>query len=118
MSRRWPDPPGASLATDERPMVRDPAHTAPRRLRVAIVAPTHRILGGHSVQAASMLEGWSGDPDVEAWLVPINPEPPRAMNRLLDLRYVRTIVTQLCYWPLLLRELRRADVAHIFSASS
>jgi glycosyltransferase involved in cell wall biosynthesis len=30
---------------------------------------------------------------------------------------VRTLVTQLCYWPLLLRELRRADVVHVFSAS-
>ena len=30
---------------------------------------------------------------------------------------VRTIVTQLWYWPLLFRELRRADVVHAFSAS-
>ena len=45
-------------------------------LRVAIVAPTLEILGGHSVQAAAMLDGWRHDPDVEAWLVPINPPPP------------------------------------------
>ena len=30
---------------------------------------------------------------------------------------VRTIATQLCYWPQLFRELRRADVVHVFSAS-
>ena len=30
---------------------------------------------------------------------------------------MRTVVTQLCYWPLLFRELRRADIVHIFSAS-
>ncbi len=33
------------------------------------------------------------------------------------MRYVRTLVTQLTYWPLLWRELRRADVVHVFSAS-
>jgi glycosyltransferase involved in cell wall biosynthesis len=27
------------------------------------------------------------------------------------------VVTQLCYWPLLLKRLRRADIAHVFSAS-
>jgi glycosyltransferase involved in cell wall biosynthesis len=31
--------------------------------------------------------------------------------------YVRTLVTQATYWPLLWRELRRADVVHVFSAS-
>jgi hypothetical protein len=43
------------------------------KLRVAIVAPTLRILGGHSVQAQRLLEGWERDADVDAWLVPINP---------------------------------------------
>jgi glycosyltransferase involved in cell wall biosynthesis len=54
---------------------------------------------------------------VEAWIVPINPVPPKPFDRLLDVKYVRTLVTQLCYWPLLFRELRKADVVHVFSAS-
>jgi glycosyltransferase involved in cell wall biosynthesis len=33
------------------------------------------------------------------------------------IKYVRTIVTQLIYLPRLVRELRRADVVHVFSAS-
>jgi glycosyltransferase involved in cell wall biosynthesis len=36
---------------------------------------------------------------------------------LLHIKYLRTLVTQLWYWPLLLRELRKADVVHAFSAS-
>jgi glycosyltransferase involved in cell wall biosynthesis len=32
-------------------------------------------------------------------------------------KYIRTAVTQLTYWPRLLRELRHADVVHVFSAS-
>lgn len=86
-------------------------------VRVAIVAPTLEILGGHSVQAAAMLEGWRRDPAVDAWLVPINPAPPAWLARFAGVRYARTLVTQLAYWPRLWRELRRADVVHVFSAS-
>ncbi len=88
-----------------------------RKLKVAIVAPTLRILGGHSVQAQQLLEGWAGDPEVEAWLVPINPQLPGPLRHLQRIKYLRTILTQLMYWPLLVLELRRADVVHVFSAS-
>jgi glycosyltransferase involved in cell wall biosynthesis len=88
-----------------------------KRLRVAVVAPTIRILGGHAVQAARILDGWRDDSAVDAWLVPINPMPPPPLDRLISIKGVRTVATQLCYWPLLWRELRRADVVHLFSAS-
>ena len=86
-------------------------------LRVAIVAPTVGILGGQAVQADRLLQGWQGDPDVEAWLVPVNPTPPGPLRSALRVKYLRTIATQLTYWPLLVRSLRRADVVHVFSAS-
>ena len=88
-----------------------------RPLNVAIVAPSLQILGGQAVQADRLLRAWTGDPDVRAWLVPVNPVPPGPFRHLLRLKYVRTIATQLTYWPLLARELRRADVVHVFSAS-
>jgi glycosyltransferase involved in cell wall biosynthesis len=86
-------------------------------LRVAIVVASLRILGGQAVQAQRMLDGWQNDPEIEAWLVPVNPVPRAPFDRLLTVKYMRTLVTQLCYWPLLFRELRRADVVHVFSAS-
>src|SRR6187455_309392 len=86
-------------------------------LRVAIVAPSLGILGGQAVQASRLLRAWHGDPDVLAWLVPVNPQPPAALRWLMRIKYVRTIVTQLLYWPLLFRELAHADVVHVFSAS-
>jgi glycosyltransferase involved in cell wall biosynthesis len=88
-----------------------------RRLHVAIVAASLRILGGQAIQAQRLLDGWRNHPDVEAWLVPINPLPPKAFRWLLGIKFARTALTQLCYWPLLFRELRRADVVHVFSAS-
>lgn len=87
------------------------------RLRIAIVAASLRILGGQAVQAQRLIEGWNGDPAIDAWLVPINPVPTPPFDALLSLKYARTIVTQLSYWPLLARALRRADVVHVFSAS-
>ena len=86
-------------------------------IKVAIVAASLRILGGQAVQAQRLLDKWRNDPDIEAWLVPINPLPPPPFQRLLAVKYLRTVITQLCYWPLLVRELRGADVVHVFSAS-
>jgi glycosyltransferase involved in cell wall biosynthesis len=87
------------------------------RLRVALVAPSLRILGGQAVQADRLLRAWQNDDEVDAWLVPINPIPPGPVATLTRVKYARTIATELTYWPLLLRELRRADIVHVFSAS-
>jgi L-malate glycosyltransferase len=87
------------------------------RVNVAIVAPSMGILGGQAVQAARLLRLWQEDPDVCAWLVPVNPSPPGALGQMLQVKYLRTVATQLTYWPLLLTQLRRADVVHVFSAS-
>ena len=84
----------------------------PPPLRIAIVVASLRILGGQSVQAERMVVGWRGDPAVDARIIPIDPIPPPPFDRLLQVKYLRTIITQLCYWPLLFRELRRADVVH------
>jgi glycosyltransferase involved in cell wall biosynthesis len=88
-----------------------------RRLRVAIVAPSLDIVGGQAVQAGRLLDRWAGDADVHAWLVPINPRPRPPFDRLLRHKYIRTFATQLWYWPSLVRELRKADVTHVFSAA-
>jgi L-malate glycosyltransferase len=87
------------------------------RLRVAFVAPSLRILGGQAVQAHRLLSAWRNDPDVDAWLVPINPRPPAPLDAALRVKYLRTIVNEAMYVPLLLREVARADVVHVFSAS-
>ena len=98
-----------------RPTADDPEPAT--RLRVALVAPSLRILGGQAVQAERLLRAWRSDADVDAWLVPIDPVPPGVLSRLTRIKYLRTLITQILYWPLLLRELRHADVVHVFSAS-
>jgi L-malate glycosyltransferase len=90
---------------------------SPNPLRVAIVAPSMGILGGQAVQASRLIAAWDQDPDVRAWLVPIDPQPAGLFRHGLRVKYLRTLLTQLTYWPQLVRELRRADVVHVFSAS-
>jgi L-malate glycosyltransferase len=87
------------------------------KLAVAIVAPSLSILGGQAVQAQRLLDAWRDDREISAFLVPINPDPPTWLRPLVRIKYLRTLVTQLIYWPSLVRELRRVDAVHVFSAS-
>jgi glycosyltransferase involved in cell wall biosynthesis len=86
-------------------------------LRVAFVAPSLEILGGQAVQADRLLRAWRNDPDVNAWLVPVNPAFPGPLRFARRMKYVRTLVNEALYLPSLLSELSRADVVHVFSAS-
>src|SRR5262245_44875635 len=88
-----------------------------RKLRVALVAPTLEILGGQAVQANRLLREWKDDAEVEAWLVPVNPTFPGSLRFARSIKYVRTVVNELIYIPSLSRQLRRADVVLVFSAS-
>jgi glycosyltransferase involved in cell wall biosynthesis len=86
-------------------------------VKVAIVAPSLRILGGQAVQADRLLRAWQPDPEIEAWLVPVNPVPPPPLRFALHVKYLRTLVTEAFYLPKLARALLASDVAHVFSAS-
>jgi len=98
-----------SLKTDVRKTLRP--------LRVLIVAPSLEILGGQAVQASRLLQKLSEEPSIEVSFLPVNPRLPGVFRKLQEIRYVRTVVTSLLYWGLLLARLRRYDVVHVFSAS-
>ena len=83
--------------------------------KVALVAPSLDILGGQGVQARALLEHLRAG-GYEVSLVPFNPDFPPGLRWLRRHRVVRTVANQLLYVPSL-RRLRRADVAHVFSAS-
>jgi glycosyltransferase involved in cell wall biosynthesis len=94
-----------------------PSQDRSKRISVAMVAPSLRILGGQAVQADRLLKAWANDPDVDAWLVPVNPVPPGLLRHATRIKYVRTVATQLTYGPSLPRRLKSADVVHVFSAA-
>jgi glycosyltransferase involved in cell wall biosynthesis len=86
-------------------------------LRVLIIAPSMDILGGQAVQAVRLLEGLRAEASLQVGFLPVNPRLPRFLRWLQAIKYVRTIVTSLCYVWLLIARVRKYDVLHIFSAS-
>jgi L-malate glycosyltransferase len=88
-----------------------------RPLRVAIVAPSSRYVGGQSVQAELLFSNWRNDPEVEASLTPIDPAFQMGLRWVESIPFFRTLVRQPFYAVALWRDLGRAEIAHIFSAS-
>jgi L-malate glycosyltransferase len=86
-----------------------------RRLRVLVVAASLDILGGQAVEAQRILRGMSDEPSVEVSFLPVNPRLPGVLRGLQRIKYVRTVVTSLMYWALLLARVPRCDVLHVFS---
>jgi len=86
-------------------------------VRVLIVAASLDILGGQAVQAERLLRHLQTEPSIQVAFLPINPRLPGILRRLQSIKYVRTVTTSILYILNLLREVRKYDVIHIFSAS-
>jgi L-malate glycosyltransferase len=88
-----------------------------RTLRVAIVAPSMRYVGGQSVQADLLFSNWGEDLDVQAKMIPIDPDFPQPFRWAQNVPFIRTVIREPIYLWSLWRNLRNIDVVHIFSAS-
>jgi glycosyltransferase involved in cell wall biosynthesis len=86
-------------------------------IKVAIVAPSLRKVGGQAVQASLLLHNWQGDPEVNAEFVPIDPQFPKPLAWAERIPFLRTVIRIPFYWTSLWKAIGRADVAHIFSAA-
>jgi glycosyltransferase involved in cell wall biosynthesis len=87
------------------------------KVRVLIVAASLDILGGQAVQAERLIRHLQYEPSLEVAFLPINPRLPGILRKLQSIKYVRTVTTSILYILNLLREVRKFDVIHIFSAS-
>ncbi len=87
------------------------------RLRVGIVAPSLRYVGGQAVQADLLMRLWQGDPDVDVSFVAVDPPLPSILAWAEGIRGIRTILREPIYFLHLWRECKNVDIAHIFSAS-
>ena len=91
------------------------SHT--KRLRVAIVAPSLRYIGGQSAQANLLLRFWQNDPDIVISFLAVDPPFTPALAWAECIPGLRTIIREPIYFWHLWRGLKDVDVAHIFSAS-
>ena len=95
----------------------EPEPSPARRLRVCVVAPSLRYVGGQSVQADLLLRHWQNDPDIEISFLAVDPPLPRALAWAESIPGLRTILREPIYFWHLWRGLKDVDIAHIFSAS-
>ena len=86
-------------------------------IRLLLVAPSLRILGGQAVQANYLLDHLSREQMFDVSFVAHNPRLPGPLRLLQRIKYVRTIVTSLVYCINLLLKVPKHDVIHVFSAS-
>ena len=86
-------------------------------LRLCLIAPSLDITGGQSRQAAKLLAAYADEPSLVTDFIPHNPRLPEALRWMQQIKYVRTVVTTLWYWALLLMKCWRYDVLQVFSAS-
>ncbi len=87
------------------------------RIRVAIVAPSLRYVGGQAVQADLLLRLWKDDAEVEISFIAVDPPLPRVLSWAERIRGVRTVLREPIYCLDAWRGLGEIDIAHIFSAS-
>jgi glycosyltransferase involved in cell wall biosynthesis len=95
----------------------EPELSPAKRLRVCIVAPSLRYVGGQSVQADLLLRHWLNDPDIDISFLAVDPPLPRVLAWAESIPGLRTILREPIYFWHLWRGLRDVDVAHIFSAA-
>jgi glycosyltransferase involved in cell wall biosynthesis len=87
------------------------------RVKVAIVAPSLRYMGGQAVQAELLMRLWRDDPEVELSFIAVDPPLPRLLAWTERIPGLRTLLREPLYGWHLWRGLKDVDVAHIFSAS-
>ncbi len=88
-----------------------------KRLRVCIVAPSLRYVGGQSVQADLLLRHWQNDSDIDIHFLAVDPPLPRVLAWAESIPGLRTILREPIYFWHLWRGLKDVDIVHIFSAA-
>ncbi|MFZ3264132.1 MAG: glycosyltransferase family 4 protein [Terriglobales bacterium] len=91
--------------------------SSPKRVKVAIVAPSLRYVGGQAVQADLLMRLWQNDPEVGVSFIAVDPPLPPLLAWAERVPVLRTILREPIYFWHLWRGLKDVDVAHIFSAS-
>jgi len=85
----------------------------PDKIKIALVAPPLKNVGGQSIQAKRFVDAFADDEDVQVEFLPNYPETP-----FENIVFVRTIFASLKLLLLLFREIPKADIVHIFSSGT
>lgn len=85
----------------------------PKKIKIVLVAPSMKNVGGQSIQAKRLLDAFSGDEKIELSFVPNNPE-----TVFQTIKFLRTIFVSFKFLSLLLDKIPKTDIVHIFSSGT
>ncbi|MBC7896763.1 MAG: glycosyltransferase family 4 protein [Cytophagaceae bacterium] len=88
--------------------------SAPRPIRVLLIGPSMKILGGQSVQIEQVLKHVGARPEIDIQFQWMNAPLPAPFR---DIRFLRTVLAWLVYVPVLFARAWRYDVLHAFTAA-
>jgi L-malate glycosyltransferase len=88
-----------------------------KKIKVALVGPSLRYVGGQSAQADLLHRLWQNDPEIEAKFIAVDPPFGAGFRWAEQVRGLRTVLREPLYFRDVWRGLADVDVAHIFSAS-
>ncbi len=86
------------------------------RVRVLLIAPSLRITGGQSVQAAKLISILAELPEIDIRFFPIDPALPSWAQWIRRIPLFRTLVMLVLYVSGLLRRVPDCDLLHVFTA--
>lgn len=88
-------------------------------LRVLLIAHSLHLLGGQSIQANRLLDGFQAEAsEIEVGFLPNDPRFQNFLAFFQRFKYLRTLVTKPKFVWTLLKTVRRYDVIQVFSASN
>jgi glycosyltransferase involved in cell wall biosynthesis len=84
-----------------------------KKVKVVLIAPSMRNVGGQSIQAKRLLDAFAADEEIELEFVPNDPRAP-----FQNIKFARTIFASIKFWFRLFGRIPKADVVHIFSSGT
>lgn len=83
------------------------------KIKVALIAPSMRNIGGQSIQAKRLFDAFADDENIEIEFVPTDPEAP-----FQNIKFLRTIFASVKFWFLLFKKIPKEEIVHIFSSGT
>ncbi len=84
-----------------------------RKIKIALVAPSMRNVGGQSIQAKRLIDAFANNEDLCVEFVPNDPQ-----TSFQNIKFFRTFFASIKFWFTLLRKIPRADIVHVFSSGT
>ena len=84
-----------------------------QKIKVALIAPSPKIIGGQSVQAQRLLNTFDANENIELSFISNNPET--VFQRV---KFFRTISASIKFWLLLFSRIPKAKIVHVFSSGT